>query len=212
MSLHGSLWAWESQTTVSPRDRWQQHGQGSLWARKDKAKHEGCGLRSSSLREPCLHPFLGLHPPPSPPCPGPLPAVLTSLCPPQTAPRPGQGKEAGAWAWVVLRGHRVIKGPSRRRCDWSSCSKNQPVCHRQALVRAHTCKMIGDRQCGNAHWRKLLESVLSSPMDTQPIRGVWVTEFIKHIYTHMCMHTHNAHTQSGRGCQVPPGCSPTLLI
>ena len=136
-----------------------------------QGKARGVWPQVQLLREPRLHPFPGLHPPP-PPCPGPLPAVLTSLCPPQTAPRPGQGKEAGAWAWVVPRGHRVIKGPSRRRCDWSSCSKNQPVCHRQALVRAHTCKMIGDRQCGNAHWWKLLESVLSSLMDTQPISGV----------------------------------------
>ena len=76
------------------------------------------------------------------------------------------------WAWVVPRGHRVIEGPSCRRCDSSSCSKNQPVCHRQALVGAHACKMKGDRQCRNAHWRELLESVLSSLMDTQPIRGV----------------------------------------
>lgn len=137
-----------------------------------KTRQSTRGVASGPAEAPgAPPPSIPRAPSPAPPCPGPLPAVLTSLCPPQTAPRPGQGKEAGAWAWVVPRGHRVIKGPSRR-CDWSSCSKNQPVCHRQALVRAHTCKMIGDRQCGNAHWRKLLESVLSSLMDTQPISGV----------------------------------------
>lgn len=102
-----------------------------------------------------LPPSIPSAPSPTPSCPGPLPAGLTSLCPPQTAPRPEQGNEAGRWAWVVPRGHRVIKGPSCRRCDWSPRSRNQPVCHRQARVRAHTCKMKGDGQCRNAHWRKV---------------------------------------------------------
>lgn len=169
------------------------------------AKLEGCGLRPSSPWEPRLHPIMVL-PSPTLSCSGPPPAIPTSLCPSQISPRPGQGKEAGSWAQLAPRGHRVIEGPYCGRCDWNPSRKNQPVCHRQALVRAHTCKIKGDGQSR----RKMLKPVPSSLVGT---RASITTRSLVHRIYKSYMHAHtrahmqdtHTHTQPRRGCQVLPG-------
>lgn len=158
------------------------------------------------LWEPCLYPFLVLHPPLHPVL------ALFLLASPHCAhhkPHPGQDREMRQ-----ARGLGWFPGGT-------GSSSGLPAKGVTGVHAAETKKSVTDR-LGSGHTHVKLRVMgnvgMSSggrcvfiPAGHTAHQGSLIHRIYKaHMHAHV--HAHTQCTQSGRGFQVPPGCSPTLLI